>query len=67
MAENTNAGPTALYLIVGALVVVIGLGVFVYAGGYVGARSKTTTEQTTTIPLVGSTTTVTTTTEKPAH
>ena len=67
MAESTNAGPTALYFIVGALVVVIGLGVFVYSGGYFGARSKTTTEQTTTIPLFGSTTTVTTTTEKPAH
>jgi uncharacterized membrane protein YqiK len=66
MTENTNAGPSALYLIVGALVVVVGIGVFVYSGGYFGAR-KTTTEQTTTIPLIGSTTTITTTTERPAH
>ena len=67
MAENTNGGPSALYFIVGALVVVVGIGAFVYSGGYFGGHSKTTTEQTTTIPLIGSTTTITTTTEKPAH
>jgi hypothetical protein len=66
MADNTSGGSNALYFIVGALVVVVGIGVFVYSGGYFAAR-KTTTEQTTTIPLIGSTTTITTTTEKPAR
>jgi hypothetical protein len=62
MAENTS-GNGGLYFIVGALVVVVGIGVFVYSGGYFGGHGKTTTEQTTTVPFFGGTTT-TTTTEK---
>lgn len=65
MAENTSgSGNGGLYFIVGALVVVVGIGAFIYSGGYFGGHGKTTTEQTTTsLPLIGGSTT-TTTTEK---
>jgi hypothetical protein len=63
MAENSNSNG-GLYLIVGGLVVAVGLGAFVYSGGYLGGHgSRTTTEQTISVPS-GSTTT-TTTTQKP--
>ncbi len=67
MSEGSNGGSnSALYFIVGALVVVVGLGAFVYSGGYLGPHgSRTTTEKTTTsVPAAGGSTTTTTTTEK---
>lgn len=65
MAENTGGSNNGLYLIVGGLVVAVGIGGFIYSGGYLGGRSsKTTTEQTTTSPFLGGQTTTTTTTEK---
>ena len=67
MSEGSNGGSnSALYFIAGALAVVVGLGAFVYSGGYFGPRGgKTTTEKTTTsVPAVGGSTTTTTTTEK---
>jgi hypothetical protein len=64
MAENSSGNNSGLYFIVGGLVVIVGLGTFVYSGGYLGGHgSKTTTEQTTISAPAGSTTT-TTTTEK---
>jgi len=67
MAENTAGNSNGgLYLIVGGLVVAVGIGFFVYSGGYLGGHTgRTTTEQTTTSgPAFGGTTTTTTTTEK---
>ena len=63
MAGNPSGGSGALYFIVGALVVIVGLGVYAYFGGYVGGHTRTTTEQTTTAPTgTGSSTTTTKTT-----
>ena len=63
MAGNPRGGSGALYFIVGALVVIVGLGVYAYVGGYVGGHTRTTIEQTTTAPTgTGSSTTTTKTT-----
>jgi hypothetical protein len=66
MAETSSGGGTGgLSFIVGGLVVAVGLGAFVYFGGYLGGHhSKTTTEQTTSAPEHAGGTTTTTTTEK---
>jgi hypothetical protein len=63
MAENTAGNSNGgLYLIVGGLVVAVGVGFFVYSGGYLGGHgSRTTVEQTTSGAAGGSTTTTTTT------
>ena len=73
MAEGSGSGGNgALYFVVGGLVVAVGIGAFVYSGGYLGGHgSRTTTEHTTvsapaptaTAPAPPATTT-TTTTEK---
>ena len=63
MAETSSGGVSGfLYFIVGALVVIVGLGAYAYFGGYVGGHTRTTTtEQTTTAPAApGSSTTTTT-------
>ena len=59
--NNSNGG---LYFIVGALVVVVGLGVFLFTGGHFGrggpAASHTSVERSTTISPGGDTTTTVT-------
>lgn len=69
MAEGSNGGNNgALYFIVGGLVVLAGIGAFVYGGGYLGNHvSNTTTERTTVTapaPAAPAGTTTTTTTQK---
>jgi len=66
MAENSS-GNGGLYFIVGGLVVIVGLGIFAFSGGYIGGHGgKTSIERTTvSAPAVNSTTT--TTTEKTSH
>jgi hypothetical protein len=68
MAENSS-GNGGLYFIVGGLVVIVGLGIFAFSGGYIGGHGgRTTTEQTTTsAPAPAASSTTTTTTEKTTH
>ena len=69
MSENSRGGNGGLYLIVGGLVVVVGLGAFLYSGGNLGSfGGKTTTHQTTiSAPAPAGSQTTTTTTEKTKH
>jgi hypothetical protein len=66
MAEESRGGNGGLYFVVGGLVVVVGLGAFLYSGGNFGSfGSKTTTQQTTSsAPASAGNVTTTTTTEK---
>jgi len=67
MAEGSRGGNGGLYFIVGGLVVVVGLGAFLYSGGnFASLGSKTTTHRTTSSAPApaGNVTTTTTTTEK---
>ena len=65
MAEESRGGNGGLYFVVGGLVVVVGLGAFLYSGGNFGSfGSKTTTQQTTSAPSLAGNVTTTTTTEK---
>jgi hypothetical protein len=56
---NDNNG--GLYFIVGALVVLVGIGVFLFNGGYIGGHgggaSHTSVERSTTVTPAGDTTT----------
>ena len=68
MAEESRGGNGGLYFVVGGLVVVVGLGAFLYSGGNFGSfGSKTTTQQTTSAPSLAGNVTTTTTTEKTKH
>jgi hypothetical protein len=69
MSENSRVGNGGLYFIVGGLVVVVGLGVFLYSGENLGSLgNKTTTQQTiTSAPTPAGNVTTTTTTEKAKH
>jgi hypothetical protein len=69
MSDNTRGGNGGLYFVVGGLVVVVGIGAFLYSGGNFGSfGSKTTTQQTTTsAPAPAGNVTTTTTTEKTKH
>jgi len=69
MAGNSRGGNGGLYFVVGGLVVVVGLGAFLYSGGNFGSLgSKTTTQQTTTsAPAPAGNVTTATTTEKTKH
>jgi hypothetical protein len=66
MSESSRSGNGGLYFVVGGLVVVVGLGAFLYSGGNFGSLgSRTTTQQTTTsAPAPAGNATTTTTTEK---
>ena len=66
MSDSSRSGNGGLYFIVGGLVVVVGIGAFLYSGGNLGfLGSKTTTQQTTTsAPGLAGNVTTTTTTEK---
>jgi hypothetical protein len=66
MSENSRGGNGGLYFVVGGLVVVVGLGAFLYSGGNFGSLgNKTTAQQTTTsAPTPAGNVTTTTTTEK---
>jgi hypothetical protein len=66
MSESARGGNGALYFVVGGLVVVAGIGVFLYSGGnFASLGSRTTTQQTTTsAPAPAGNVTTTTTTEK---
>jgi hypothetical protein len=66
MADNSKGGNGGLYFIVGALVVVVGLGAYAFHGGYIGGHGTTITTERTASPTPGGTTT-TTTTEKTRH
>jgi hypothetical protein len=69
MANESGGGNGALYFMVGGLVVVVGIGAFIYTGGHLGSHAGgTTTEQTTTTsPAPAGSTTTTTRTEKTTH
>jgi hypothetical protein len=68
MAEESRGGNGGLYFVVGGLVVVVGLGAFLYSGGNFGSfGNKTTTQQTTSAPSLAGNVTTTTTTEKTKH
>ena len=70
MAENSNSGGIGgLYFIVGGLVVVAGIGFFVYNGGHLGGGhgTSTTTEKTSVAAPAPAGSTTTTTTEKTTH
>jgi hypothetical protein len=69
MSENSRGSGGGLYFVVGGLVVVVGLGAFLYTGGNFGSLgSKTTTQQTTSsAPAPAGNVTTTTTTEKTKH
>jgi hypothetical protein len=69
MSDNSSGGIGPLSFIVGGLVVAVGIGVFLYSGGYLGGHAtSTSTERTTvsapTVQTPAATTTTTTTTEK---
>jgi hypothetical protein len=67
MSESARVGNGGgLYFIVGGLVVVVGLGVFLYSGENLGSIGTKTTIQKTTIsaPAPTGSVTTTTTTEK---
>jgi len=69
MSENSRGGNGGLYFVMGGLVVIVGLGVFLYSGENLGSLGiKTTTQQTTTsAPAPTGNVTTTTTTEKTKH
>ena len=70
MSGNTSGGGIGpLAFIVGGLVVAVGIGVFLYSGGYIGGHATSTSTERTTVttpaaPAQPATTTTTTTTEK---
>ena len=69
MVVNSSGGNGFLYFIVGGLVVVVGLGAFLYSGGYIGGHgTRTTTEHSIAAApghALGLTTTTTTEKTKP--
>jgi hypothetical protein len=71
MSENSRGGNGGLYFVMGGLVVIVGIGVFLYTGENLGSLGvKTTILQTTTsapAPAPGGNVTTTTTTEKTKH
>jgi hypothetical protein len=70
MSGNANGGGIGpLAFIVGGLVVAVGIGVFLFSGGYIGGPATSTSTERTTVstpasPAQPAATTTTTTTER---